>query len=182
MELDGRRILLAAGMGPVLGSESDAVDLVGEALGAGASLIAIPAQRLALDFYRLKTGLAGAMLQKITNYRLRLAVIGELPADASKASPCVTSSLNPTAAVRQCSWPTWPSLKRDWRRVNHILTFFVGNSFSSEPSNAWESDGALTNRASAMFPFRPLCGTRSRVGAEAVRPDELRRLPTLERV
>ena len=51
VELYGRRILLASDAGPLLGSEGDAVDLIGEALGAGASLIAIPAQRLAPAFF-----------------------------------------------------------------------------------------------------------------------------------
>ena len=87
VELHGRCILLATDAGRVLGSESDAVDLVGEALGAGASLIAIPAHRLAPAFFSLKTGLAGAMLQRITNYRLALAVVGEVPAGALQSQP-----------------------------------------------------------------------------------------------
>ena len=87
VEIHGRRILLAAGSGPVLGSEANALELIGEALGAGADLIAIPAARMAPAFFSLKTGLAGAMLQKITNYRLGLAVVGEIPADALQSQP-----------------------------------------------------------------------------------------------
>lgn len=87
IELHGRRVLLAAAVGPLAGSENDALDLIGEALGADASLIAIPAQRLAPAFFSLKTGLAGAMLQKITNYRLGLAVVGDIPADALRSQP-----------------------------------------------------------------------------------------------
>lgn len=87
IELHGRRILLAAETGPLLAKESDAVDLVGEALGEGAEWIAIPTSRLAPAFFSLKTGLAGAMLQKITNYRLSLAVIGEISADALQSQP-----------------------------------------------------------------------------------------------
>ena len=85
VDFHGRRILLAAEGGPMLVSETDALDLISEALGAGASLIAIPALRLAPAFFSLKTGLAGGMLQKITNYRLGLAVVGEVPADALKS-------------------------------------------------------------------------------------------------
>ncbi len=87
VEIHSRRILLAADAGPVLGSEADALDLIGEALGAGADLIAIPTRRLAPAFFSLKSGLAGAMLQKITNYRLGLAVVGEVPADALQSQP-----------------------------------------------------------------------------------------------
>jgi len=88
IDLAGRRILLAAGFGAPEGegapiaSERDGADLVGEALGAGAELIAVPAGRLSPDFFALKTGLAGAILQKTTNYRLGFAVVGEIPAAA----------------------------------------------------------------------------------------------------
>lgn len=88
IDLAGRRVLLAAGFGApedqgvLVASERDGADLVGEALGAGAELIAVPAGRLSPDFFALKTGLAGAILQKTTNYRLGFAVVGEVPADA----------------------------------------------------------------------------------------------------
>lgn len=88
IDLAGRRVLLAAGPGlsentrAPIASERDGADLVGEALGAGAEIIAVPAPRLAADFFVLKTGLAGAILQKTTNYRLGFAVVGEVPADA----------------------------------------------------------------------------------------------------
>ena len=82
IDLAGRRVLLAAGFGAPVASERDGSDLVGEALGAGAEIVAVPVQRLAADFFVLKTGLAGAILQKTTNYRLGFAVVGDIPADA----------------------------------------------------------------------------------------------------
>jgi hypothetical protein len=76
----------AAAEGPAIGSEQDALDLMGEAYGSGADLIALPASRLAPDFFRLRTGVAGAILQKLRNYGVRLAVVGDISA-AVGASP-----------------------------------------------------------------------------------------------
>ena len=45
-----------------------------------ATFVVIPADRLALDFFQLRTGLAGEILQKFVNYGLRLAIIGDLSA------------------------------------------------------------------------------------------------------
>ncbi|MER5639808.1 DUF4180 domain-containing protein [Kitasatospora sp. NPDC002227] len=59
-----------------LRSEQDALDLIGEAFGTGAEWIALPADRLPAEFFRLRSGLAGAVVQKFANYRLKLAVLG----------------------------------------------------------------------------------------------------------
>lgn len=55
--------------------------LVGEALGAGASTLAIPASRFADDVFVLRSGKLGAFVQKFVNYRVRLAIVGEIGAD-----------------------------------------------------------------------------------------------------
>ncbi len=67
--LHGTQILVCA---EKLRSDRDAVDLIGEALENGASLIVIPVVRLDDDFFRLKTRVAGEMLQKFVNYRTRV--------------------------------------------------------------------------------------------------------------
>lgn len=64
--------------GPVIDDSQSAVDLIGEAMFAGASVIALPASRLAAAFFQLRTGLAGEIAQKAVNYRLKLAVIGDI--------------------------------------------------------------------------------------------------------
>ena len=73
--------------GPLLAQESDALDIIGEAFGQQAELITIPAGRLSPDFFRLGTGLAGAMLQKFTNYQLRVAIVGDISAFTDKSAP-----------------------------------------------------------------------------------------------
>lgn len=79
-ELAGERAFVCADDGPLLGSERDAADLVGETLGADARLIVIPVRRLSAGFFELRTRLAGEMLQKFVNYRRRVAILGDISA------------------------------------------------------------------------------------------------------
>ena len=64
--------------GPVLSTERDAVDLIGDVLSIGAEVVAVPVDLLDADFFDLSTGLAGALMQKFVNYQLTLAVIGDI--------------------------------------------------------------------------------------------------------
>lgn len=72
--------------GPLIASEADALDIIGEAGVAGATRIVIPARRLAPDFFRLGTGLAGAILQKCTNYRLAVVIVGDIAPELAASS------------------------------------------------------------------------------------------------
>jgi hypothetical protein len=74
----GVRVLFCAPDGARLGSGDDVLDLVGQALGHRAGLVAVPVRRLHEDFFRLHTGVAGEVMQKFVNYRLRLAVVGDV--------------------------------------------------------------------------------------------------------
>jgi hypothetical protein len=65
-----------AAEGKKLRSERDAVDLMCEA--QGSDLILIPAERLDDDFFRLRTGVAGAFLQKFVTYGRRVAILGDI--------------------------------------------------------------------------------------------------------
>lgn len=64
--------------GPMIATDDDVRDIIGEAFGTGAELVVIPAARLTPDFFRLGTGFAGEMLQKFTNYQLRVAIVGDI--------------------------------------------------------------------------------------------------------
>ncbi|SNT02426.1 DUF4180 domain-containing protein [Rhodococcoides kyotonense] len=64
--------------GPLLGSESDAVDVLGDAFGVEATMIAIPVERFRPEFFDLSTRLMGEFVQKFANYRIRLAIVGEI--------------------------------------------------------------------------------------------------------
>jgi Domain of unknown function (DUF4180) len=67
--------------GPVL----DATDLVAQALGEQADLVSLPASRLTDGFFDLRTGVAGEYAQKFVNYRVRLAVVGDISAHIDRS-------------------------------------------------------------------------------------------------
>lgn len=73
--------------GPTLGSEQDALDLLGETYGTQAAMIAVPASRLSPSFLDLSTKQAGHFFQKLQNYGMRLAIVGDISArtEESKA-------------------------------------------------------------------------------------------------
>ena len=60
-----------------LSSVQDALDLLADADYQGARRIMIKKGHLHPDFYDLKTGLAGDMLQKFVNYYVKLAIVGD---------------------------------------------------------------------------------------------------------
>ncbi|GLI22860.1 hypothetical protein GGQ86_002618 [Xanthobacter flavus] len=87
IEISGLRVLLCAADAAPIASEGDTDDLLGMAFGEGAELIAIPAARLGPDFFRLASGLAGRITQRFVNYRLRLAVIGDISGHLAVSRP-----------------------------------------------------------------------------------------------
>ncbi|EKS9797070.1 alpha/beta fold hydrolase [Burkholderia cepacia] len=74
----GHRVLVRDPAAGLVQRESDALDLVALAHEHEADWIAVPADALHDDFYRLESGLAGAVLQKLVNYGVRLGVVGEI--------------------------------------------------------------------------------------------------------
>lgn len=79
-DIAGARVLTVASDGPPLANERDWTDLIGDALGETADMIAVPTARLDESFFRLSTRFAGEVVQKAVNYRLRLAIIGDITA------------------------------------------------------------------------------------------------------
>jgi hypothetical protein len=49
-------------------------------------LIAISVERLDEDFFRLKTRIAGEILQKFVQYRFRIAIVGDISEQISESS------------------------------------------------------------------------------------------------
>ena len=80
-------ILWVAADGEPISTPRHATDLIGDAWGAEASTVAVPIQRLDPAFFDLSSGVAGEIAQKLVNYRIRLAVIGDVApfAEASSA-------------------------------------------------------------------------------------------------
>lgn len=77
-EIHTLRVLICANEGETLAREQDANTFIGAAWEHQAALVAIPVARLADDFFRLSTRLAGDVTQKFVNYNLRLAIVGDI--------------------------------------------------------------------------------------------------------
>ncbi len=63
----------------------DALDLLADLGNNSCDRIIIKENNLSPDFFDLNTGLAGEILQKFSNYRVRLAVIGDFSKYKSKS-------------------------------------------------------------------------------------------------
>ncbi|MCP9944112.1 DUF4180 domain-containing protein [Streptomyces somaliensis] len=92
---------------PVAG-ERDALDLIGDAGYWGARWVVVPVARLDEAFFRLRTRVAGDVVQKFVNYRLGLVVVGDVSARTA-GSPALRDF------VRECNrgTQTWflPTLR-----------------------------------------------------------------------
>ena len=86
VHLHGQPVWLCAAEGLPLADEQAALDVIGAALGTDASWVAVPVDRLTDDFFVLRSGLAGAIVQKFANYRLRFVVIGDVSAQVAAST------------------------------------------------------------------------------------------------
>lgn len=78
LELTGTRVWLVGETGPPLLGERDALDLIAEAYAADAALVAIPAARCGEAFFQLRTRVLGEIAQKLVNYGVRSAIVGDV--------------------------------------------------------------------------------------------------------
>lgn len=69
----------------VITDAGDLLDIMADASYKGSTGVIIHSATLGNDFFDLKTGLAGEILQKFSNYRMRLAIIGDFTNIKSKA-------------------------------------------------------------------------------------------------
>jgi hypothetical protein len=86
-ERAGVAVLMCDPDGPPVATVQDALDLIGASF-LGAEVVAVPAARLDERFFSLGTRVAGEIMQKFVNYRLRLAVVGDISRHA-EASPAL---------------------------------------------------------------------------------------------
>lgn len=78
MEIQGVQALVIAPDGEKLQSERDALDLINDAMGYGTTMVLVPVERLAHDFFKLETRLAGHFIQKFVQYRQHLVILGDV--------------------------------------------------------------------------------------------------------
>ena len=83
----GTQVLECTPDGPKICCAGDAVELVNEAFEAGARVIAVPVERLAEDFFTLSSRVAGDVAQKVVQYGIKLAVVGDIGRYLKRSAP-----------------------------------------------------------------------------------------------
>lgn len=69
----------------LINDAQDALDIMANCSYQGASCIIMHEKQLAGHFFDLSSGLAGEVLQKFSNYRVRLAIVGDFSRFDSKS-------------------------------------------------------------------------------------------------
>lgn len=69
----------------VINNAEDGLNLLGNLYYEGFDSIIIYEQNIADNFFDLKSGIAGEILQKFSNYRVRLAIVGDFSKYLSKS-------------------------------------------------------------------------------------------------
>jgi len=85
-ELGGLRVAEFPSAGPQLEHDSQAIEIISDASACDPELIVIPVGRLSVDFFHLKTRVAGEILQKFVTYRKRVAILGDISAHLKESS------------------------------------------------------------------------------------------------
>ena len=82
-------VYYAPDTGPLVSSVDDALSVLGDAMSIGASQVVIPVARLSPAFLDLSSRLAGDILQKFSNYRMKVVLFGD-----------ITTALEASSALR----------------------------------------------------------------------------------
>lgn len=69
----------------VIATAEDALDLLGNLYYQGFDRMIVHEENIVPEFFDLKTGMAGEVLQKFSNYRVKLAIVGDFSKYASKS-------------------------------------------------------------------------------------------------
>lgn len=69
----------------VIATAEDGLDLLGNMYYQGFDGIILHSINITPEFFDLKTGIAGEILQKFSNYRMRLFIIGDFSGHSSKS-------------------------------------------------------------------------------------------------
>ena len=69
----------------IITKAADGLDLLGNLYYQGFDRIVLHEKNITKEFFDLKTGIAGEILQKFSNYRVRLAIVGDFSNYSSKS-------------------------------------------------------------------------------------------------
>jgi hypothetical protein len=78
----------------VINTPQDALDIMANAYYQGARQIILYEKNIMPEFFDLKTGLAGEILQKYSNYQMKLAIVGDFEKFESKSLKAFISESN----------------------------------------------------------------------------------------
>ncbi|MGD9484136.1 DUF4180 domain-containing protein [Streptomyces sp. TRM70308] len=76
--IEGVPVLTLPAEGEPIRGEGDVLDLIGDAGYQGAEWVVVPVERLDAAFFRLRTRVAGDVVQKFVTYRMGLVVLGDI--------------------------------------------------------------------------------------------------------
>ncbi len=83
---DGQEVIRISGNGPLIVNAQSALDLIMTVqYETGCSRLILPEKIFTEEFFSLKTGLAGEILQKFVNYHFKVAIIGDFSGYRSKS-------------------------------------------------------------------------------------------------
>lgn len=85
-DLHGIRVVELLADGTPLRNDRDVVDVISVAAEHHPDIILIPTQRFDDDFFHLRTGIAGQVIQKFLTYRLRLVIAGDISEHLQESS------------------------------------------------------------------------------------------------
>jgi hypothetical protein len=98
-EVSGKQIAEVISPVLVLRTVQDGIDLVGNLAYQGFDGVILHAHHVTPAFFDLQTGLAGEILQKFSNYRMRLAVVGDFSMYESTSLQAFIAESNRGGAV-----------------------------------------------------------------------------------
>ena len=75
VENNGKKYIEYASKEHLIQNEQDGVDLIAACSEQDTNLILLHSEALSDEFFQLRTGLAGAVLQKLSNYRVKAALV-----------------------------------------------------------------------------------------------------------
>lgn len=78
---------------------NDSLDLIGDSSYLGANKVIVKKENICPDFFDLRTGIAGEILQKFSNYRMELAIVGDFSAHKSKSLRDFINESNRTGRI-----------------------------------------------------------------------------------
>jgi hypothetical protein len=85
VEIDNVQISIIESDKIIINNVQDAIDLLGNCSYQGSRKIVLKEKHIIPAFFDLKTGIAGEILQKFSNYRVQLAIVGDFSHYTSKS-------------------------------------------------------------------------------------------------